>query len=158
MYTLQDLVRFTGAKRRSVQLWAEAGAIVAAPATERAGAGVHRSFSEDEVVVACVVAAFAQDNAPIGFLLRVGKDIRALMSTPRGKENVYKAVINVEKLFLIYDKGDNPTIFGPRHPDFCEVLRTYFLYAMKDSNIKANIVYLNGCFARLRNEAPFAKL
>src|SRR5277367_2644721 len=158
MYALADLVRFTGAKRRAVQLWAEGGAIVAEPDTEHAGAGVHRVFSQDEVVVACVVAAFAQDSAPIGFLIRAGKDIRGLLSRPHSKNDVYKAVIDVERRFLIYDKTDRPLVFRVSHPDFVDVLTTYLLQGMRDSNIKANIVYLNGCFARLRNEASFAKI
>jgi hypothetical protein len=149
MYTLADLVRLTRAKRRSVQLWAESGALVAEPETERAGAGVHRAFSRDEAIVACVVAAFALDAFPIGKLIHIGASIRDLLKKKEFRGDVLQAVNNERPTFLYYDQKLSPTIIAP----FVEQFGKHLLGEMNDENVKANIVYLNGCFARLRSQS-----
>lgn len=75
-YTLADLARVTGAKRRSLQLWADAGAIMADQSTDRAGTGTHRRFPRDEAIIACVVHAFALHQIAIGELLRIAAMVR----------------------------------------------------------------------------------
>jgi hypothetical protein len=76
-YSLGDLVEITGAKRRSIQLWADAGVIQAERATERAGTGVHRRFSRTEAIVACVIHPFAERQIAIGELLSISALIRS---------------------------------------------------------------------------------
>lgn len=75
-YSLADLVEITGAKRRSLQLWADAGVIQAERATERAGTGVHRRFSRQEAIIACLVQPFAARQMAIGHLQIIAKTIR----------------------------------------------------------------------------------
>jgi hypothetical protein len=75
-YTLADLERVTGAKRRSLQLWADAGVIKAVRGTHRAGTGTHRLFPFHEAVVACIVHAFALHQIAIGELLTISARIR----------------------------------------------------------------------------------
>ena len=75
-YTLADLTRITGAKRRAVQTWAEAKVIEAEAKTERAGRGTHRRFSRDEAIIACIVRSFAMRQMSIGELLNVSNAIR----------------------------------------------------------------------------------
>jgi hypothetical protein len=155
LYTLAELTRMSGAKRRSVQLWAEAGAIEAEKSTERAGTGVHRAFRKDEVLVACVVAAFALDNAPIGVLIDVGAAIRGLLrSRDRySRELLYEAVRNTgEKYFFVYDQNRSPLVTSPVFLKDFGV--NYLLGEMSDKNYKSNIVYLNGCFAGIRAAHP----
>ena len=82
MYTLADITRITGAKRRTVQLWAEAGAIKADPITERAGSGVHRTFSKEEVLIACVLNGFARHAISIGSLIRAAEGVRLGIINP----------------------------------------------------------------------------
>ena len=156
MFTLADLVRLTGAKRRAVQLWAEAGAIKADPMTERVGAGVHRTFSQDEAVIACFVAAFALDSAPIGRLILVGADMRAFLAGPY-RHTIRKAIANNEKVFLIYDQVNRyPYPIATLDPDYVNTLHTYISEGMTENNYKANLIYLNGAFARLKAEPIFA--
>ncbi|WP_156795703.1 hypothetical protein [Bradyrhizobium icense] len=82
-YSLGDLVNITGAKRRSIQLWADAGVIQAERGTERAGTGTHRRFSRREAIVACVIHPFAERQISIGELLSISAIIRAsLLTTP----------------------------------------------------------------------------
>jgi hypothetical protein len=82
LFALADITRITGAKRRTVQLWAEAGAIKADAVTERAGSGVHRTFSKEEVIIACVLNGFARNAISIGFLIRTAEVIRHGISIP----------------------------------------------------------------------------
>jgi hypothetical protein len=74
-YSLADLVEATGAKRRSIQLWADRRVINAVPATADAGTGVHRQFSRSEAIIACIIQAFALRQISIGEL----KDIAAVI-------------------------------------------------------------------------------
>lgn len=75
-YTLADLTELTGAKRRTVQLWAEAGAIIADPGTDRAGTGTHRKFSRREAIIALVISPLARLHISIGDLLKVSRSVR----------------------------------------------------------------------------------
>ena len=67
-YTLADLERVTGAKRRSLQLWADAGVILAERGTNRAGTGKHRRFSRKQAIIACIIHGFASRQIAIGEL------------------------------------------------------------------------------------------
>jgi DNA-binding transcriptional MerR regulator len=77
-YTLSELAKITGAKPRSIQLWADAGIIKAAAATERAGSGTHRRFSRQEAVIACVLATFADQKIAIGGLSQIARWVRGM--------------------------------------------------------------------------------
>jgi hypothetical protein len=119
-YTLADLTRITGARRRSVQLWAEAGVIRAAPATERAGTGTHRRFSRDEAIIACIVSAFARRQMPIGQLLQISSLIRSGLDNPEDypeiRYEIEKAVYDQGKVFFILKGSGTPGYvdsFGP---------------------------------------------
>ncbi|MGK7056875.1 hypothetical protein AB4853_10375 [Bradyrhizobium sp. 1050_B9_N1_2] len=97
-YSLADLVEMTGAKRRSIQLWADAGVIQADRSTERAGTGVHRRFSRAEAIVACIIHPFADRQIAIGELLSISGMIRASILT---RPEIYEAAI----------AGEGETIF-----------------------------------------------
>jgi hypothetical protein len=76
-FSLADLTALTKSKRRSVQLWAEAGVIQADQSTERAGTGTHRRFSRDEAMIACLISGLTRHfQMPIGVLIQVSEGIR----------------------------------------------------------------------------------
>lgn len=75
-FTLADLTKLTGVKRRTVQLWAEAAVIEAMADTERAGTGVHRRFSRQEAMIACVLAPLTLFQLSIGALKWTAAHIR----------------------------------------------------------------------------------
>jgi hypothetical protein len=77
-YTLSELSKATGAKPRSIQLWADAGIIKAAAATERAGSGTHRRFNRQEAVIACILAPFAEQKVAIGGLSQIARGLRGV--------------------------------------------------------------------------------
>jgi hypothetical protein len=59
-----------------VQLWADAGVLVADPGTDREGSGRHRRFSRNEAVIACIVAPFAAEKVAIGGLRAIATGVR----------------------------------------------------------------------------------
>jgi hypothetical protein len=76
LVTLADIVRATGAKPRTVQLWADAGVIVPEPGSDREGSGRHRHFSKREAAIACIIARFAVEKVAIGGLKAIAFQLR----------------------------------------------------------------------------------
>ena len=104
-YALADLARVTGAKRRSLQLWADAGVITADSLTDRAGTGTHRRFSRDEAIIACVIHAFALRQIAIGELIMISREIRKTLSSPLFKKMIFDTAIKGgENCFLVYER------------------------------------------------------
>jgi hypothetical protein len=91
-YSLADVVRMTGGKRRSVQLWAESGAILAHPATDKRGTGTHRSFSRDEVIIACCLNGLARRQVGISELTRIGRGLRTFLNRGKFRARIEKAI------------------------------------------------------------------
>jgi DNA-binding transcriptional MerR regulator len=112
-YTLADLVRVTGAKRRSLQLWADAGVIEPERGTNRAGTGTHRRFSREQAIVACIIRGFAERQMAIGELLTIAKRIRAFFRSDDRVKPLVESVIKGEAdLMLILEtwmEGRNPS-------------------------------------------------
>ncbi|MCK1330273.1 hypothetical protein IVB57_18260 [Bradyrhizobium sp. CW9] len=107
-YTLSDLSRAAGARPRSVQLWADAGIIKAASATDRAGSGTHRRFSRQEVIIACIVAAFAEQKIAIGGLTQIANRLRALSELrdrTQGKIDFLEEALRGIRVFLVVKWG-----------------------------------------------------
>jgi hypothetical protein len=99
-YSLADLTRLTAAKRRTVQLWAEAGIVHAIPGTDKAGTGTHRRFSREAAILACLLNAFAQRlHMPIGVLFLVSRAIRIWIQT--NSHLVERAIQNRHEIFLV---------------------------------------------------------
>jgi hypothetical protein len=98
-YTLADLARVTGAKRRSLQLWADAGVIVPEKSTDRGGSGTHRRFSRKEAVIACIVHAFALHQIAIGELQLISTAMRGffLVTKGGGEEHFGKSSMKLHK-------------------------------------------------------------
>src|ERR1700692_4775279 len=80
-FSLSDLEDLTAAKRRSIQLWADAGVIRPYPRTDRRGTGTHRRFSRDEAIIGCIIAGLAIRQRPIGELLRLSNVIRDYLNS-----------------------------------------------------------------------------
>ncbi len=117
-YSLADLTKLMGegAKRRTVQLWAEAGVIQADPDTERAGAGTHRRFSKDEAIIACIIRAFASAGMNIGSLLRFSKALRLLLDRKGVRANIAAAIADDGRVFL-------KVLSTPKQIVDCEIVR-----------------------------------
>lgn len=68
LFSLADLVKVTGLKRRTVQVWTEAGVIKAEPQTNQAGTGTHKKFSVHEARIACLLVPLTSLRLPVSML------------------------------------------------------------------------------------------
>ena len=100
-FSLSDLENLTGAKRRSIQLWADAGVIRAYPRTDRRGTGTHRRFSRDEAIVGCIIAGLAIRQRPIGELLRLSNVIRDFLNSGKFRKSVEAAIGGKDSLMVL---------------------------------------------------------
>jgi len=100
-FTLADLTKLTSAKRRSVQIWAEAGVIQAIPETERAGTGTHRRFSRSEAIIACLINAWARRQQPVGVLQRIAALFREGLENPYIRKSIDKAINGNGEIYVI---------------------------------------------------------
>jgi DNA-binding transcriptional MerR regulator len=108
-YTLAELEKATGAKRRALQFWTEAGVILAEKDTERAGRGVHRRYTQDEAAIACVVRAFAQLHLSIGELKAVSNIIRDGLQNENSRSTIESAIAGKRCVYLIFQKAPEST-------------------------------------------------
>jgi hypothetical protein len=99
-YTLVDVVCMSRAKRRSVQLWADAGIIRAESLTERRGTGTHRRFGRNEVIIASIINVISRRQVAIGELQRLAKSIRQFMKAGKNRM-LLEDSINGKPRFLI---------------------------------------------------------
>jgi hypothetical protein len=100
-FSLSDLEDLTAAKRRSIQLWADAGVIRAYPRTDRRGTGTHRRFSRDEAIIGCIIAGLANRQRPIGELLRLSLVIRNFLNSGKFRKSVEAAIGGKDSLMVL---------------------------------------------------------
>src|SRR6516162_2393857 len=74
LYSLGELEQRTGATRRQLQTWADAGAIESTP--KHRGTGNYRLFPLAELKIAAILVALAAAGLTIGVLVRVGGILR----------------------------------------------------------------------------------
>jgi hypothetical protein len=111
-FSLSDLEDLTAAKRRSIQLWADAGVIRAYPRTDRRGTGTHRRFSRDEAIIGCIIAGLANRQRPIGELLRLSSVIRDFLNSGKFRKSVEGAIGGKDSLMVLRWGGkETPEIF-----------------------------------------------
>jgi DNA-binding transcriptional MerR regulator len=75
-WSLAQVAERSGAKPRSLQLWADGGVIETTPDTDRAGTGVHRQFQTCELQIAALLVPLAETGMPIGVLREFAKIMR----------------------------------------------------------------------------------
>src|SRR6266849_6509502 len=115
-YTLADVVRVSRAKRRSIQLWAEAGVIRAYSLTDRRGTGTHRRFSRDEAIIASVLNVFNRRQVAIGELQRLATGLRTFLNTGRNRKGIEDAITGQPRFLIItWQTERSPDV------DVCEV-------------------------------------
>jgi len=147
-YSLADVVRMSGGKRRSVQLWAEAGAIRAFSRTDKRGTGTHRRFSREEVVIACCLNGLARRQVGIGELIRIGKGFRKFLNDENSRKDVERVIsfkgTYEPLLFIIWDEDREPLVLLPDEPDFTNIISTDKAHSL------TVILPLRRCLAGLR--------
>jgi hypothetical protein len=119
-YSLAQVVARTGAKRRSIQLWADGGVLRSTRATDRAGTGVHRLLPEPEVRVAAILTPLADLGIPIGTLREFANQIRFALHVglagirPGGNNPLEKQAseIGIALRRAINGEGENYLLFA----------------------------------------------
>ncbi len=156
MYSLADLVRITGAKRRSLQLWADRGALQADAGTDAAGSGVHRSFSKEEAVIACVLDGFARQEVSIGNLCRVARGVRTYLRVPHLRETFNEALCGKGMTFLIYNLEGHINLWSETRSkaaiDEQLSLAKMLTSMIGENSISAIVVDLNAAFRSAKFE------
>jgi hypothetical protein len=167
---LADLMEATDSTRRKIQFWVEAGAIMPEPGTDRGGRGVHREFSTEELVIACVLKAIEGDHVvPIGRLLAISKNLRSQLSIKAVMEEINEAIMGRLDLFMVISprQGSSYTSIGwfliansrttmpdPPNYDVGAFLRTYLVDGLiadnRRDNCSRNIIYLNPWLSKVR--------
>ncbi|TPJ85526.1 MerR family transcriptional regulator [Mesorhizobium sp. B2-5-13] len=107
-YTLSDLAKITGAKRRTIQLWAEARVIQTDDV--HSGSGTYRKYSRQEAAIACLMVPFARLQMSIGQLAIISNGIRGHLNG-EGDGNVYwkdieASIAGTAKCYLIVSAFD----------------------------------------------------
>jgi hypothetical protein len=82
LYTLSDLERRSGVKRRILQIWGETGVLVPEGATAHGGKGIHRRFPASEVIIAVLVKPLAAANIQVGHLAGLAGALRDGLGFP----------------------------------------------------------------------------
>jgi hypothetical protein len=149
MMTLSEVARISGAKPRSVQLWADAGVILPVAGTDREGSGRHRLFDSDEVILAVVMARFAAEQIAIGALRSFSTSIRrALVGNPL----LAKAISGQSEIFLIvHSRPENDAlVMGSRVFDDVKQLKEYLILTIR-SGSKSTVISLSEILSVIRN-------
>jgi hypothetical protein len=141
--TLGQMVALIGAPQRAVLHWTASGALVSLTGSHP-GQGRQRAFAPSEAVVGCIVHAFTLDSLPIGKLIHLTRAVRAVLQDETNRDLISQAISDETKVYLYYDQTMRPTFI---HSEFG---KAQFFADMDASNIKSNVVYLNGAFAQLR--------
>jgi hypothetical protein len=76
LYTLSDLERRTGVKRRILQIWGDSGVLLPEGATAHGGKGVHRRFPAAEAIVAVLMKPLARAGIQVGHLAGLAQVVR----------------------------------------------------------------------------------
>jgi DNA-binding transcriptional MerR regulator len=104
-YSVSDIAKATGLKTRTIQFWADKGVMRASPVTTDAGKGNHRSFSADELIIACLVHPLSLGHKgnqvrSIGELKEISKTLRSLVKSPATKDYFEEVIAGKDTCFL----------------------------------------------------------
>ena len=110
LYTLSDLERRAGVKRRVLQIWGESGVLLPEGATAHGGKGVHRRFRASEAVIAVLVKPLAAANIQIGHLAGFAGALRQALGLPnpgprRGTVEQIPPALQGRFLGMLYGQG-----------------------------------------------------
>ena len=105
-YTVADVIKATGLKRRTVQFWADKGVIQATKATQEGGHGVHRSFTRNELIIASLIHPLSlgwhrDQTRSLGELYELARTLRHLLRTSVTRDDFDSAIAGKGRFYLI---------------------------------------------------------
>jgi hypothetical protein len=147
VYSLSDLAKISGAKRRSVQLWAEGGALLVEPGSDRMGRGTHRKFQQIEAVIAAILARLAPWNISIGRLKRIAEGLRSQMESNATVRAIVWGCVGGRGTarIAVFADGGVSLIGGDDEDKLARPLRR-----LNASNESVVIIYLNEALSKIR--------
>jgi hypothetical protein len=154
-YTVADLIKATDAKPRTIKFWVDRGLIRATKASEGGGHGVHRQFTRNELILACLLYPLAMgwrgdQTRTISELVELAKSIRVAIHAER--DVFERAVSGREHFYLVLIwifGGQIQTWVTPTH----KARRLYFPGVVAELEThpgRAEALYLNGWLQPLR--------
>ncbi|HYE70095.1 MAG TPA: hypothetical protein VD932_01055 [Aquabacterium sp.] len=146
-FTLAEIVARTGAKRRTVQLWADGGVLLSVAGTDRAGTGTSRQFYSWEVEIAALLVPLAEAGIQIGRLLQFSALLRSAILVGHIKKAESDKRIDVSQLLT----GNSKSLLSAMHQETARwyhyvdqarsgIGKTYFLFAHTPEKTTFNIV------------------
>jgi DNA-binding transcriptional MerR regulator len=149
-YTVADIIKATGVKRRTVQFWADKGIIRPTKATQEGGHGVHRSFTRDEMIIACLIHPVSlgwrgDQTRSLGELKELATALRHLLKKSVTRDDFDDAIAGKGQFYLIlmwiFGGGIETAVQNAQTKDrlsFPGVLGRF-----KDNSGRGEVLYLN---------------
>jgi hypothetical protein len=156
-YTVADVIKATGLRRRTVQFWADKRVIHATKATQSGGHGVHRSFTRDELIISCIIHPLSlgwrrNQTRSLGELIELAKIIRIFLRTPPIRRDLEDAIAGEDEFYLIIT-----WIFGGRIVTSIQDTRSKnkvfpgVMGQLEDESGRSEVLYLNEWLQPLRD-------
>lgn len=115
-YTLSDLATITGAKRRTIQLWAEGRVILTDDV--HGGSGTYRKYSRQEAAIACLMVPFGRFLS-IGQLAKIANMCRNLEGdvTWADMEEAIQGTKRIHFILSAWDGGERLDVWADDEGD-----------------------------------------
>jgi len=155
-YTVADLIRATGAKPRTIKFWVDQGLIRATKASQSGGHGVHRQFTRNELILACLLLPLAigwrgDQTRTLSELKELAKEIRPTIAYEQ--DSFERAIEGAKPYYLVltwFFGGEIHPWVTPTH----HARELYFPGVIGELETKpgrAEVLYLNQWLSPLRN-------
>jgi hypothetical protein len=156
-YTVADLIKATDARPRTIKFWVDRGLIRATKASEGGGHGVHRQFTRNELILACLLLPLAMgrrgdQTRTISELEELAKSIRVAIHAEQ--DVLEEAVAGREHHYLILTWIFGGTISTWVTPPAGVAKELYFPGVVSELQThpgRAEVLYLNMWLQPLRN-------
>jgi len=151
-----DLIKATNASPRTIKFWVDQGLIRATKASEGGGHGVHRQFTRNELILACLLLPLSigwrgDQTRTLSELKELAKEVRFVIAIEQ--ECIEKAIEGRRPYYLVLTwifEGGISSWVTPTH--YAKEL--YFpgvIGELEENPGRAEVLYLNQWLSPLRN-------
>jgi hypothetical protein len=155
-YTVADLIKATEANPRTIKFWVDQGMIRATKASEGGGHGVHRQFTRNELILACLLWPLAigwrgDQTRTLSELKELAKNIRLVIATE--EECIEKAIEGRRPYYMvltwIFRSGISSWVTPTHHVR--QLLFPGVMGELEEYPGRSEVLYLNQWLSPLRN-------
>jgi DNA-binding transcriptional MerR regulator len=155
-YTVADLIKATETNPRTIKFWVDHGLIRATKASEGGGHGVHRQFTRNELILACLLLPLSigwrgDQTRTLSELKAIAEQLRLVIAVE--KECIEKAIEGRKPYYLVLTwifGGEINSWVTPTH----HVKEMYFpgvIGDLEERPGRAEVLYLNQWLRPVRN-------